>query len=114
MLNGTDISPDATPVELALVAKWTLQEAWLACIEILDQRLRDQLLSLEKKNRLQAMYTAFFSQAFYAAVKNRSDIDELVKNSRKMLLMLKELDKSAWETLCFSPLTGRGADDYSP
>jgi hypothetical protein len=100
MKNGMDNRFDATPVELAIVAKWTLQEAWLACIDTLDRKLRDQLLSPEKKDRLQAMYTAFFSQAFYSAVKTRSDIDELVKNSRKMLLMLKDLDKTAWESIC--------------
>lgn len=103
MKNGAKYRLDPTPVEVAIVAKWALQEAWLTCLDILDQRYNDQLLSKEKKAKLQAMYTSFFSQAFYTAVKTRSDIDELVRNSKKMLHMLRELDRSAWENLCLAP-----------
>ncbi len=103
MKNGSNNRLAPTPVESAIVAKWALQEAWLTCLDIIDQRHKDGLLSNEKKAKLQAMYTAFFSQAFYASIKTRSDVDELVINSKKMLRMLRDLDKSAWETLCVSP-----------
>ena len=103
MKNGSKKRLDPTPVESAIVAKWALQEAWLTCLDIIDQRYKIGLVSEDKKARLQAMYKAFFSQAFYASIKTRSDIDELVRNSKKMLHMLRELDRSAWETLCVTP-----------
>ena len=103
MKNGSNTRLEPTPVESAIVAKWALQEAWLTCLDIIDQRYKDGLVSKDKKAKLQAMYTAFFSQAFYTSIKTRSDIDELVKNSKKMLRMLRDLDKMAWENLCISP-----------
>ncbi len=100
MKNGSKTRLEPTPVEVAIVAKWALQEAWLTCLDIIDQRYKDELLSKSKKAKLQAMYTSFFSQAFYTSVKTRADIDELVRNSKRMLHMLRELDRRAWENLC--------------
>jgi len=77
-------------IETAIVAKWTLNEAWLNCVEVLDQRLKYQQLLISEKMKMEEMYTAFFQQAFYSEVKTKADIHMLVKNTRKMLSMLKK------------------------
>ena len=92
---GFSIAPDAW-VETAIVAKWALNEAWLYCIEVLDHRLKYRQITVEEKRKIEEMYTAFFQQAFYTAVKTKADVDRLVKNTRKMLSMLKKLDETAW------------------
>jgi hypothetical protein len=85
-----------TWVETAIVAKWALYEAWHYCVEVLDQRLKYQLIPVEEKMKMEEMYTSFFHQAFYAEVKTKADIEMLVKNARKMLSMLKKLDETIW------------------
>ena len=99
MKSGSPTKLEDTHVEIAIVAKWTLHEAWLSCMEILDQRYKNQQLSFHEKLKLQGMYTSFFSQVFYSGIKTRSDFDELIKNSKKMLSLLKELDPVAWSRL---------------
>ena len=96
MKSGFNYQLEDAHVEIAIVAKWTLHEAWLSCIEIIDQRYKNQELSFNEKLRLQGMYTSFFSQGYYSGIKTRSDFDELIKNSKKMLSLLKELDHAAW------------------
>jgi hypothetical protein len=58
--------------------------------------LQTEQPSAEEKMKLDQMYTAFFHQAFYAPVKTKADVDKLVRNSRKMLFMLKSLDQDFW------------------
>ncbi len=95
-------SDQATLVETAIVAKWSLHEAWLYCIEVLDQRLKDRQIPAQEKKKLEEMYTAFFQQAFYTQVKTKTDIVKLVQNSRKMLSMLKNLDQDTWARFMLS------------
>ena len=95
-------SDQATWVETAIVAKWSLQEAWHYCIEVLDQRLKDRQIAAQEKKKLEEMYTAFFQQAFYTQVKTKTDIVMLVQNSRKMLSMLKKLDQDTWTRFMLS------------
>jgi hypothetical protein len=90
------LADQSTWVDTAIVAKWALHEAWLYCVEVLEKRLKDGQISAEEKMKLDEMYTAFFHQAFYAAVKTKADFDKLVRNCRKMLSMLKNLDQDTW------------------
>lgn len=90
------LSDQSTWVETAIVAKWALHEAWLYCMDVLEKRLKLQQISAEEKMKLDEMYTSFFYQAFYAAVKTKADIEKLLQNSRKMLSMLKKLDHDTW------------------
>lgn len=87
---------DPSPVEMAVVAKWALHEAWLYCMEILDDRYEKGKIKLEEKDRLKEKHTAFFEKAFYTEIKTSTDIDNLVKHARKMLAVLERLDRKTW------------------
>jgi hypothetical protein len=84
------------PIELAILAKWLLHETWLCSMQVLEQRRSTGLMSHERNTKLQEMHTGFFYQAFYRPVYTIADVNRLLQNLRKMLLMLKELDVIAW------------------
>jgi hypothetical protein len=83
-------------VELAILAKWTLQETWLCCKQVLQQDFTNCMLSVERRKALEEMYAAFYHQAFYTPVQTHAHIEQLLKNTRAMLSLLKELDANAW------------------
>ena len=83
-------------VELAILAKWLLQETWLCCKQVLQQDFTNGMLTAERRTALEDMYAAFYHQAFYMPVQTKGHIEQLLKNTRTMLLLLKELDASAW------------------
>ena len=83
-------------VELAILAKWLLQETWLSIIEVLKQRLSNQQITIDKKGKLEKMYSDFYRQAFYAPVHTKADVSRVLQDARKLLCMLKELDENAW------------------
>ena len=91
-------------IEIAIVAKWTLHEAWLQCLDLLDQRLQQQRLTIDEKFKMEELYNTLFYQSFYSVLKTRSDVDDLLKNTRIMLGLLKKLDQKAWHDL-LTPVT---------
>jgi len=86
----------ATWVETAIVAKWTLQEAWLCCMDVLENGHKSKRITRMEKIKLEAMYTAFYQQGFYGPVKSQQDAEKLLQYAKKMLSMLKELDPDSW------------------
>jgi hypothetical protein len=88
--------PGYSWIETAIIAKWSLNEAWQYCVQVLDQRLKDQQLQVEEKIRIEEMYASFFHQAFYTGVKTKADVVLLIRNTRKMLSLLKKLDETTW------------------
>ena len=88
--------PQVNRVELAILAKWMLQETWLCCRQVLQQDFTNCMLSAERRKALEDMYAAFYQQAFYAPVQTNAHIEQLLKNTRAMLVLLKELDANAW------------------
>jgi len=85
-------------VELAILSKWVIQETWYSIIQVLKQRLSNQQITLDKKGKLEKMYSDFYRQAFYAPVLIKDDVSRVLQDARKMLSMLKELDENAWIT----------------
>ena len=83
-------------VELAVLTKWLLQETWLNIIQVLKERVSTQQISIEKKGKLEKMYSDFYRQAFYAPVFVKADVSRLLRDARKMLSLLKDLDEKAW------------------
>jgi hypothetical protein len=96
MQSALNMQNKVNPVELAILAKWLLNETWLSISEILERQLRNHQLTRTKKEKLGEMYKDFFCQAYYSPVKTISDVNNLVKNLRKILLLLKKLDENAW------------------
>jgi hypothetical protein len=86
----------ATWVETAIVAKWTLQEAWLCCMDVLENGHKNKRITRIEKMKLEAMYTAFYQQGFYGSAKSQQDADKLLQYAKNMLSMLKELDPDSW------------------
>ena len=85
-------------VELAILSKWLIQETWFSIIQVLKQRLSNQQITLDKKGKLEKMYSDFYRQAFYSPVLIKADTNRVLQDARKMLSMLKELDENAWIT----------------
>ena len=85
-----------TWVETAILSKWALEEAWLSCMDVLENGYKKSRITALEKVKLDEMYTSFFQQAFYSAVKTKEDLCKLVQDTRKMLIMLKELDLDSW------------------
>ena len=83
-------------VELAILSKWLLQETWLSIIEVLKKRLSNHQITVDKKSKLEKMYSDFYRQAFYTPVNIRADSLRVLRDARKMLSLLKELDENAW------------------
>jgi hypothetical protein len=85
-------------VELAILSKWLIQETWFSISQVLKQRLSNHQITLEKKGKLEKMYSDFYRQAFYSPVLIKADTNRVLQDARKMLSMLKELDENAWIT----------------
>lgn len=85
-----------TWVEIAILSKWAMHEAWLSCMAVLENSYKKRKITALEKIKLDEMYTSFFQQVFYDAVKTKEDLCKLVQNTRKMLIMLKELDYDSW------------------
>jgi hypothetical protein len=83
-------------IELAILAKNLLHEAWLCSMQVLEQLSSERLISAERKAKLQELHTVFFYQAFYSPLHTTTDMRELLTNCRGMLAMLKDLDVTAW------------------
>ena len=96
MNSALNAPQQANLVELAILAKWLLHESWLCCQQVLQRHLTDSRLTAERGTKLEEIYAAFYSQAFYAPIKTNAHVDQLLKNTRTMLLLLKELDVRAW------------------
>ena len=96
MNSALNAPQQANLVELAILAKWLLHESWLCCQQVLHRHLTDCRLTAERGTKLEEIYAAFYSQAFYAPIKTNAHVDQLLKNTRTMLLLLKELDVGAW------------------
>ena len=54
------------------------------------------MLTVERRTALEEMYAAFYHQAFYTPVQTKDHVEQLLKNTRTMLFLLKELDANAW------------------
>lgn len=96
MSHTLNATPGINTVEMAILAKWLINEAWHCCLQVLDDHFSASLISNERKLKLQEMHTAFFCQVFYSPVYTSADINHLLQNLRKMLTMLKALDADAW------------------
>jgi len=96
MKSALTAQAQANPEELAILTKWLLQETWLCCRQVLREDLTDRGLTAERRTNLEEMYAAFYHQAFYAPVQTNAHIDQLLNDTRTMLLLLKELDAKAW------------------
>ena len=83
-------------VEVAILAKWLLNEAYICYKDVLANRVSVLLITKERKLKLEEMHTAFYLQAFYSNVQTTGDVKHLLQNLRKMLSMLKELDEITW------------------
>jgi hypothetical protein len=83
-------------VELAILSKWLLQETWLSIDQVLKQRLSNQQITVDKKSKLEKMYSDFYRQAFYAPVLIKAYVFRVLQDARKMLSLLKDLDENAW------------------
>ncbi len=91
-------------VEIAILAKCLLEEAWIKCLTSLAHRFELQQIPLEEKLMLEEMYTSFFYDAYYAPVKTTRHIQALLQNTRRMLDMLKATDEAAWRNIiCLNP-----------
>ena len=85
-------------VELAILSKWLIQETWLSIVQVLNQRLSNHQISVDKKGNLEKKYADFYRQAFYAPIQMKTDVQRVLEDARKMLSFLKELDENAWIT----------------
>jgi hypothetical protein len=85
-----------TWVEAAIIAKWTLQEAWLCCMDVLENGYKHRRITRTEKIKLEEMYTAFYQQGFYGPARSKQDADKLLQYAKNMLSMLKELDHDSW------------------
>ena len=85
-------------VEMAILSKWLLQETWLSISQVLKQRLSNQQITIDSKGKLEKMYAEFYRQAFYNPVFKKAEALLLLRDVRKMLSLLKDLDEMAWIT----------------
>ena len=91
-------SQEINHVELAILSKWLIQETWFSINQVLKQRLSNQQITLDKKGKLEKMYSDFYRQAFNTPVFIKADVHRVLQDARKMLSMLKDLDENAWIT----------------
>ena len=89
-------SQEINHVELAILSKWLIQETWFSINQVLKQRLSNQQITLDKKGKLEKMYSDFYRQAFYTPVLIKTDVFRVLRDARQMLSLLKDLDENAW------------------